>query len=187
MEQSLQGHLLVAAPQLPDPNFNRSVVLMIQHNEEGAFGLVLNQVLDHTIADIWSEIDGSLERECPTKEPLFRGGPVGGPLMALHQQASLADLEILPGVYFTTDAPKLQTLLAENFVPFRCFIGYSGWAPQQIETEMDTGSWLTFPANSDHVFAEKEDLWKAIAQRIGEAAVFSSNRIRHLPQDPHLN
>ncbi len=77
----LQGSLLVASPHLPDPNFFRSVVFMIEHESEGALGLILNRVTNTTLKTIWAALE---EREIENEQFLHVGGPVEGPLMALH-------------------------------------------------------------------------------------------------------
>ena len=79
--KSLKGHFLVASPHLADANFYRSVVLMIQHDEDGAVGLVLNRPTDNTIAEVWEMIS---ESPCDVQGCVSIGGPVAGPLMALH-------------------------------------------------------------------------------------------------------
>ena len=79
MADNAQGRLLVASPHLPDPNFYRTVVLMIDHSHDGALGLVLNRVSDTSLRTVWESVVGS---ECGTQQHLFVGGPVDGPLMA---------------------------------------------------------------------------------------------------------
>ena len=83
---SLQGHLLVASPHLPDPNFYRSVVLIIEHNEESATGLVLNRPGPHTIQEIWPEFSEGL---CASTKAIRIGGPLSGPLLAVPRRVVL--------------------------------------------------------------------------------------------------
>ena len=81
MDASLKGKLLVASPAILDPNFRRTVVLMTEHGDEGAMGLILNRPTENTVAEVWKMI-GEEEVECP--QPIFFGGPVSGPLVSIE-------------------------------------------------------------------------------------------------------
>jgi putative transcriptional regulator len=183
--ESLKGHLLVASPHLLDPNFVHTVVLLIHHSEEGAFGVVLNRPADNTIKDLWEQVgDGP----CESDRRVNVGGPVAGPLMAIHTDQHLAEMEILPGVYFAAQRDHLETLLRQSGRPFRVFIGHSGWGGGQLEHELEEGAWLTTPASPDQVFDDDDaDLWKKVAQHIGESMLASSLGIKHVPKDPTVN
>ena len=102
---SLAGQLLVASPQLSDPNFARSLVLLIQHGADGAFGVVINRPLQKTLQELWRELGSA---PCHNHQPVYLGGPVPGPLMALHLRPDLAEGEPAPGVFFRCekDAPR---------------------------------------------------------------------------------
>ena len=89
--KSLAGNLLIASPFLGDQNFNKSVVLIIQHTEEGAFGLVLNRPTNFRMADVWDIV--SDDEPCPADAVIHYGGPVEGPLMALHTKRSRSEHE----------------------------------------------------------------------------------------------
>ena len=96
---NIQGSLLVASPHLPDPNFYRTVVLMIEHSDDGALGVILNRISDTPLRRVWESVCNS---ECVSNEHLFVGGPVEGPLMALHRDMNLEGVEILPGLAVPT-------------------------------------------------------------------------------------
>ena len=100
--KSLQGQLLVASPYLEDPNFMRSVILLIQHSGEGTLGLVLNRPIDKTIQELWQDVE---EAPCGNLQHVNLGGPVSGPLMAVHTEQPLGEIEIVPGVYFSAKRP----------------------------------------------------------------------------------
>ena len=180
----LKGHLLVASPHLLDPNFAGSVVLLIHHTEDGALGVVLNRFADSTIKDLWEEVG---ETPCETQRHVNLGGPVSGPLMAVHTDRSLAELEILPGLYFAAQRENLEALLHQNEHRFRIFVGHSGWGGGQLEGELKEGSWLTTAATVEYVFYEEGDLWKEVAQHIGEAMLTSALKIKDVPRDPSVN
>lgn len=182
--KSLAGHLLVASPHLLDPNFVRTVVLMIHHTEQGAFGVVLNRPADNSIKELWTQV---AETPCETDDHVNVGGPVSGPLMAIHTDPDLSELEILPGLYFAAQRDHLEKLVGQTLRPFRVFVGHSGWAGGQLEGELEQGSWLTTPATIDYVFFKEPDLWKHVSQRIGEELLASMLRIKHIDHDVSNN
>jgi putative transcriptional regulator len=180
---SMQGHLLVASPHLPDPNFYRSVVLIVEHTEEHAFGLVLNRPGESRLCEIWSKISGTA---CESDQPIRIGGPLEGPLMAVHTQAEHSEKEILPGLHFATKRDNLYAVVAHHH-PFAIFAGYSGWSPGQLDSELQHGGWMTLPATRQRVFADTEDLWRMLARTIGGDILRSSLRVQGLPDDPTCN
>lgn len=184
--QSLAGHLLIASPYLVDPNFARTVVLMIHHSDEGAFGVVLNRPSDKTIQELWQEVS---ETPCQTEQHLHLGGPVSGPLIAIHTSRSLAEMEIVPGVFFSAQREHLEKLVAAPGETFRLFVGHSGWAGGQLENELRVGSWLTMPATLEYVFFDESELWKKTTKQIGESLLLSALKInaRRVPPDPSIN
>lgn len=182
--RSLKGHLLVASRHLKDPNFVRTVVLMIHHSEEGAFGVVLNRPAENTIEELWREVGGS---PCQVKGQINVGGPVSGPLIAIHTDQSLSELEVLPGVYFAAQREHLEKLLVQDKYLFRLFVGHSGWGGGQLESELEEGAWLTTEATLDYVFYEDGDLWSEVTQQIGRAMMTSALKIKRVPPDPSVN
>ena len=182
--KSLKGHFLVASPHLADTNFFRSVVLMIQHDEEGAFGVVLNRPTSHTAAeapDLASEVSGPLDIT------IHLGGPVPGPLVAIHSDMALAELEVTAGVYFSAAREAITGLVSRSQSPFRLFSGYSGWGPGQLDNELEAGGWLTDKASAEDVFSDDEELWNRIARRIGLDILSPQIRRGQIPDDPSMN
>ena len=182
--ESLAAHLLVAVPQLPDENFFRSVVLMIQHDLEGAFGLVLNRPSSMSIRDVWKQVGDS---PCDCEAPLHVGGPVEGPLIAIHANKPFSEREVLPGVHFASQMPNLDSIVRDESQPFMLFGGYSGWAGGQLDAEMQAGGWLETPATRDYVFGEFDDLWNTVAADIGFDVMGGHLRKGQLPDDPSMN
>ena len=144
----LKGHLLVASPHLLDPNFVRTVVLLLHHSKEGAFGVVLNRPADNTVKELWEQVGDS---PCESERRVNVGGPVSGPLMAVHTDRSLREMEILPGLYFAAQRDNIEKLFRQHDHPFRVFVGHSGWGGGQLERELKGGSWLTTPATIEYV------------------------------------
>lgn len=181
---SLRGHFLVASPHLVDPNFYRSVVLMVQHDDSGAFGLILNRPTGKTIRDVWKLVS---DEPCECESPIFLGGPVRGPLAAVHAHEEQSNIEVLPEVYYTVEDKALSELLHEDTDSYRIFIGYSGWAPGQLEKELDAGGWLKTTASAEDVFGEPHRLWQKISRRIGREFLAATVKPRVVPDDPSVN
>ncbi|MEE2707016.1 MAG: YqgE/AlgH family protein [Planctomycetota bacterium] len=180
---SLKGHLLIAAPQLGDPNFVRTVILMIDHDENGAFGIVLNRPSGRTVKEVWDELDDS----CECLESINIGGPVVGPLLALHTQEYLAEAEVLPGLYLTAERENLDELVRQDYSTFRLFSGYSGWGEGQLEGELEQGGWITLKAKKEYVFVWDDDLWDRVGEEITQDVYRRGLKIKQFPTDPSLN
>lgn len=181
--ESLNGQLLVAPAHLADPNFTHTVVLMIQHDSDGAFGVVLNRPTRQSIRDVWQDVR---KESCRCDQKVNAGGPVAGPLVCIHCQPDLADAEILPGVFCTTLAENIESLVQVDPTPVRFFAGYSGWGGSQLEGELQVGSWLTAPARMDDVFhTDGERLWRdAFRRASGSDDAFPREAS---PPDPNWN
>jgi putative transcriptional regulator len=182
---SLKGHLLVASPHLGDSNFSHTVVLMVQHDADGALGLVLNRPSGRLIRDVWKDLTG---RDSESDSPIFIGGPLEGPLMAVHTLQRCADNEIVPGLWFATHRDHLHEIVDDTVHPYRLFSGYSGWGEGQLDGEMKAGGWLTIPATARHVFADDDEyLWQQVTHQIGYDILKSDRHIKHVPDDPSMN
>ncbi|MCA9692196.1 MAG: YqgE/AlgH family protein [Myxococcales bacterium] len=146
----LAGHLLCAVPQLEDPNFRRSVILMIEHNDEGAFGLVVNQVLPTSIREVLGSLGFTWTGE--PEAQVRRGGPVepirGFVLHDIDGWDPLAD-EVVEGVYLTTSleavAASTENEIGDRGGRLLFLLGYAGWGAGQLESEMAAGSWVAVP------------------------------------------
>jgi putative transcriptional regulator len=178
------GNLLAAVPDLRDPNFFRSVVLIFQHDEEGAAGLVLNRQLPVLVKDVARE---ALELEGDFSDSLFWGGPVEGPLMALHRFPAAAELQVAPGLFFSMQKHNLQALLERRDQAFRIFSGYAGWGVGQLESELEAGGWLSLPAKSDQVFAQPDSLWQWVCEEVGRRIILPRGHLGPEPPAPDWN
>jgi putative transcriptional regulator len=183
MTSSLQGHFLVASPHLPDPNFFRSVVLMIQHNDSGAFGVVLNRPSRKTVRELWALLG---EGGCHCEQAVYLGGPVEGPLLALHTHPACAQNDVLPGLFMATRKEYLKRVF-QSESRYRIFCSYSGWGPGQLESELEAGGWLTHPATLDDIFADADHLWRRITGKIGLQILAPTIGKRGVPDEPWLN
>lgn len=183
--QSLKGHLLIATPQLQSPIFHRSVILILDHDEDGALGLILNRQINTTMTDLAGKI---FVEDFEWDKPISLGGPVAGSLMMLHTAKAMADDEIIPGVFITTDGCKVQELIDQRSEPSLVIANYAGWGPGQLDSELRANSWLTLPATFDHVFwtGEKE-LWNVVLNQVQARKLTALVGVRTLPPDPGLN
>jgi putative transcriptional regulator len=181
--ESAKGQLLIAGPRLIDPNFWRTVVLVIDHNHEGAFGLVLNRPSETSVGEAVPELETLIDAE----EPLFIGGPVQpsavitlGRFTDINHAALVAFEDI--GVLGTSGPPIGE--LADHVVTARAFVGHSGWGPGQLEAEVETGDWILEPAGPNDVFsASARDLWPDVLTRKGGSYAL----VARMPMDPSLN
>jgi putative transcriptional regulator len=154
---SLASHLLVAPPQERDLDFIRTVILLVQHSEEQAVGVVLNRPTDTPLKKVWRG------RWHGTYNPsTYCGGPVSGPLMALHTDEVLGEIEVLPGVYYSAEKGHLERLIEQPSGRLKVFTSHAGWGPDQLERFLAEGPWLVLPATVEHVFCEGPGLWEAL-------------------------
>jgi putative transcriptional regulator len=181
---SLAGQLLAASQSLADPNFARTVVLLVQHTEEGALGVVLNRPISKSVQDLWREVGGG---PCANTQPVYLGGPVPGPLMAVHQDESLSEIEIVPGLFFSASKQNLDALVTRSDGALKIFVGHSGWGPGQLEQEFEQGSWLTVPGTPEFVFFDSSEIWQTVTRLIGREMLQSMLHIKEMPDDPTVN
>lgn len=166
-QKYLKGQLLLDSGQLRGSFFQRTVVLICQHDAEGAFGLVLNRATGNSVGEtIVADLPDSL-KGCP----LYLGGPVQpSALSFLHSDAFLADANVMPNLSLGHSVDDLVEL-GEAFSATRklkLFAGYAGWSPGQLEAEMKRKAWLKHPASLELVFDTKpEQLWQEILRRKG--------------------
>lgn len=182
--ESLESKLLVAVPQLSDANFYRTVVLMIQHDEQGAAGLVLNRPSEILLSDVLQDILGT---SIESQDHLYLGGPVEGPMLAIHQNDEFADDNITDSLYLASQRSTLEGLILSPDTSAQYFTGYAGWGAGQLEAELDSGGWFVTPLSSDLLFGAHEDLWRAVTQRIGEQILTASLDGYQVPTAPELN
>ena len=169
---NLAPGLLLAMPQLADPNFSRSVVLMIEHSSQGSFGLVIN----HPSPIKASELLDSLEMSWGGDESavVWAGGPVSPSTgWVLHEPDTLAQpgqgtIAITSTISLSTSPERLRVLANQPPRNIRLLLGYSGWGPGQLEAEMARGAWLHVSADPNLVFeTPADDIWERALQSLG--------------------
>lgn len=180
-----KGKFLVARPELIDPNFSRTVVYLFEHTEEGAAGVVINRPSKHTVADLASTI---FNDEIDWEKPIHVGGPVGGPLLVVHQDADWADEEVDSEIYRTVDPDKLRHILDRKIEPSVVVANYAGWGPNQLEFELSENAWDIIDATPQFVFwNELKDLWDVLTARSHLNRLNQVLKIRNTPPDPTTN
>lgn len=174
------GRLLVSRPELSDPNFDGSVTLIIQHDESGAFGLVLNRPLELPVTDAfegWEVLVGEAGL-------IYSGGPVEtDSLIALgHSEDQPGGL--VHGLHSVDLNESPVQAIAGGIVAVRIFAGYAGWGAGQLEGELASGAWWLVDAKPSDVFIPNViELWPRVLKRGGgDMAWFA-----HVPDDPSLN
>jgi putative transcriptional regulator len=178
---SLRGHVLVAGPALLDPNFRRTVVLVGEHGEEGALGVVLNRPSAVTVAEAVPPLAGLVD----DGDHVWVGGPVQPEAIVVlgefddPEQAAAVVVGSVGFLPTEVDPEELGTLARA-----RVFAGYAGWGPGQLESELAEDSWIVEQALPDDVFcAEADSLWPAVLRRKGGPY----SVLALMPPDPSMN
>ncbi len=171
-DSGLAPGLLVAMPQLLDPNFRRSVILLVHHDEEGTFGIVLNRDSGLTASRVCESLDISWSGDAATEVGI--GGPVQphtGWVLFDKQQVESADeefKEVAENISFAGSIEVLRKLAALPPQRLRIFLGYAGWGPGQLESELAQGAWLLAPVSQDVLFeVQGEGMWEHVLRSLG--------------------
>lgn len=170
--ESLTNHLLIAMPNLADPNFTRTVTFICEHTHEGAMGIVINRVTDLTLGDILKQLEFNLAKGTSLDLPIYLGGPVQNNRgFVLHEPIGTwqSSLHVTDTLAVSTSRDILEAI-AENRGPKRYLIalGYAGWGAGQLEKEIAENSWLNGPADQEILFdLPPERRWAAAAERLG--------------------
>ena len=179
--ESLRGQLLIAGPSLFDPNFRRTIILVGEHNEDGALGVVLNRPAPVPVR----EVAPSLASVVGDGERLFVGGPVepqSAVALAEFDDPARADIVVFDAIGFLTG--EVEADAVRWIRRGRVFAGYAGWGPGQLEDEMAEDGWFVEPALPDDVFTETpETLWDSVVRRKGARFAMLAT----MPFDPSLN
>ena len=183
--ESLVGHLLVATPGLRDPNFERTVVLLVAHEEGGALGVVINRPTEVSVDEVLGAWGGI------ASEPavVFEGGPVQpeSAICLARSRTAAGDsrgFSRVEGTIGTVDLTADPDTMRDELIEVRVFAGYAGWSPGQLEEEISSGSWLTFKSLPSDPFTDRpDDLWSMVLRRQG--GMYAA--VALYPADPTLN
>jgi putative transcriptional regulator len=175
-----RGQLLIAGPRLVDPNFWRTVVLIVEHTDDGALGLVLNRPSETTVGEAVTELQQMLDVD----EPLYVGGPVQPSALIVlaefeqPEEAALISFEDIGVLAGAQEDP------ATGVRRGRAFVGHSGWGPGQLDDELERGDWILEPARREDAFSESPlQLWESVLMRKGGSYAL----VARMPADPSVN
>ena len=181
---SLTGHFLIAMPALNDGLFNQAVTYICEHDENGSFGVIINQPSNIKLKQIINEMKIESSNEYDEDQVIYMGGPVDqGRGFILHRPAGhwSSSLKVKNNVTLTTSKDILQAI-ANNQGPKDCIVtlGYAGWSAGQLEQEMASNTWLNCPADEQIIFnTPVEQRWQAAANLIGVDLSLLSNHTGH--------
>lgn len=180
--ESLKGQLLVAGASLFDPNFRQTVVLVTEHGEGGALGLVLNRPAETTVAEAVPGLAALVEPGAP----VFVGGPVDRQSLLVLAEFDDPDdsaATVFDDIGFVRgDADVDETAGTTRRV--RVFAGYSGWSAGQLDAELEDDGWIVLPARREDVFGPADELWSTVLRR--EPGSYYA-LLATMPADPSLN
>ena len=168
--QTIAPGLLLAMPQLLDPNFYRAVVLMIDHNDEGSLGVVVNRPVDTRVSSVMHQLQIGWNGD--PEALVFCGGPVQQETgWLLHEPVGETEAEgtlrLTPGLAISTSAKMLGQLAEQPPERVRFMLGYAGWGAGQLEGELAQGSWLLSDVSAELIFATPhEEMWEAALRRL---------------------
>ncbi len=212
MSESLAGNLLVASSITEDPVVNRSVCLLVHDDAESAIGVMINRPMQpspqqllamfneppespaNRIAAESEELaleersgDEAGESPGPREEMLHFGGPLSGPIVAIHTSSEHAEAETGPGIYVAAQKQHLEHLVRHHPVPYRLIVGHLGWSHEQLRDEISQGYWHLLPASADLIFAAEGDLWPQLIRRATASTVAGWLQTPDVPGAGELN
>lgn len=180
--ESFRGKLLIAGPSLQDPNFWRTVVLVVEHNEDGALGLVLNRPSETTVGEVVPQLSDLVD---PTEGVLVGGPMQPGAVIVLadFMDPDEAALIAFEGVGVMGAGSDPADLIGE-VRSARAFAGHTGWGPGQLDGELERGDWILEPARRIDAFTpDPAELWSDVLSRKGGSYAL----VARMPTDPSTN
>jgi putative transcriptional regulator len=177
-----QGRVLIAEPGLFDLNFKRSVVLIVEHNENGTVGFVLNRMLNYSLSDLMPDFPHFDAK-------ISLGGPVSS--KSIHFIHTLGEMipdtiHVADNIYWGGDFEYIKSLIIANKInpnQILFFVGYSGWSKEQLDREISEKSWIVTKLNAQNIMAGDDNLWLKTVRQLGKK--FRSWTL--YPEDPSLN
>lgn len=184
MRMNRTGDLVIATPQLHESAFSQAVVLIVQQNDAGTFGVVLNRPANEQVKRLWRTMTGNVN--FAAERSISLGGPLSGPVFALHQDIDCSEQKVECGLYFATTPHNLKKLAAESTRPYKIFFGAVAWPTEQLEQEIDSGIWVSCGGSKELIFADPEFQWELSLRNYGRH-IWKMIGITNFPRDPQLN
>lgn len=173
----LTGHLLVASSTVTDPIYAHGVCLVVHQDDSGVIGVMLNRPMQpnpSAFMKLMGETPVSNDRLAPMPIPtpipealgtVHFGGPLTGPVVAIHQMSKYAEAETGDGIYVAAEKQHLEELVRKQASPYRLIVGHLGWDLEKLEGELNAGIWHLLPATVDIVFRDAEQMWPGLIRR----------------------
>ncbi|WP_368165782.1 YqgE/AlgH family protein [Aeromonas sp. R9-1] len=181
---TLQNHFLLAMPSLNDPYFERSLVYLCEHNDEGAMGLVINIPLEMKVDDLLEQVKIDHPATLELEQPVLQGGPVAndrGFVLHSHREGFGSSLSLSDELMVTTSRDILETLGTDEAPShWLMTLGYAGWSAGQLEQELVDGAWLIVPVDTRLIFdTPVHERWEKAAASIGINTLHLSTQVGH--------
>ncbi len=186
---NLANHFLVAMPGMQDPFFQRSVIYLCEHNDEGAMGIVINSPIDISIGTMLEQVDlptpvHPMLNQHSLKDPVFNGGPVSedrGFILHNPKDEYQSSINMTSALSVTTSKDILEVLGTEaEPLNYMVALGYSGWEAGQLEVELAENSWLTIEADPEVIFNTPiQERWEKAVQMLGIDVAQLSSQVGH--------
>lgn len=171
---------MIATPALQNTPFQRAVVLVLQNTIEGTFGVTLNRPANQEMRSAWEELTGS---DSPATN-IVQGGPIGGPVLALHQQSKIAEHQVAQDVFVSAASEDFMERIDLNDQDYRIVFGVAGWKNDQLAREIHDGYWYRLDQASDHIFDDAGNMWEESLRRYGRQALIDVAGVTGFPKSP---
>ena len=176
-----KGTMLVSPPLMADGVFHKSVILLLEHNDEGSLGLIINKPTNYKVSQVLKELPDF-------NKDTFFGGPVSANhIQVLHRLSSIADsVNIINDVFWGGDFKKIFEMINLNHInetEINFYLGYAGWSPEQLNKEMEENFWILVPGEKYDIWNEPETLWETIITELGLNPKIAAT----IPDDPMYN
>jgi len=192
IDDHFQGCILVASPTWSNELYARSVCLLVHHGKEGSVGIFLNRSLSDSPAELWKHLAvdnlAGDNKSAGSARTLHFGGPMSGPVIALHNRPDLAEYTPVDGVYVAAQLENLQQLVqADSEAEVRIIVGQAAWQPGELDNELRQGKWLPLPISPQLVFSNEDEMWVRAMRQIGNHFVASITGATGQPASVLLN
>lgn len=184
---SLAGYLMVASTGIHEPVFARSVCIIVEHTRERSVGIMLNRRLSIKTDGLWNDL---LEGEGVSVNPasyINFGGPLDGPLLAIHDHEQLAEGGNNQGIFLSAQTETLKKLALATPAHCRLFVGNIVWGASKLEKEIVNGDWHVLPAIPELVFCDEQTMWQNAIHTIADGIIAAATGLDLTTQNPERN
>jgi putative transcriptional regulator len=170
--KNITNQIIIAMPHMSDDRFKKSVVLIFEHNSQGATGLIINKQIDKKMSlDIIDGINQNIDNKINNKTPIYYGGPLSPDRgIVIHDNKALSNdsIEIDGELFLTSHIDSIIKAQSIDKCNYKFMLGYSGWTSKQLDSEIENGDWIMQEANSDLIFNKREgEVWQLAINSFG--------------------